>query len=154
MRGKSKETVVWELQGRNLWFQERRWVAMVLPALLIIIVFFIIPLVLLLFLGFTEFQKGQIIYRFSLGNYSRFFFDKFYLLILGRTFAIAGIITFLCIVLGYPIAYSLARYESRFKPFLLLLVVAPLLIGGVVRGYGWLLLLGKMGLVRACPLGW
>lgn len=119
------------------------------PALAIMVFFFIIPLVLLLFLGFMEFQKGQIIYRFSLDNYWRFFFDKFYLLILGRTFVIAVIVTFLCILLGYPIAYSLARYGSRFKGFLILLVVTPLLIGGVVRGYGWLLLLGERGVVNS-----
>jgi len=122
---------------------------MVLPALVIIVFFFIIPLVLLLFLGFVEFEKGKIIYNFSLSNYSRFFFDRFYLLILGRTFVTAIVVTFLCIALGYPIAYSLARYESRFKGLLILLVVAPLLIGGVVRGYGWLLLLDKGGLVNS-----
>jgi len=122
---------------------------MVLPALVIIVFFFILPLVLLLFLGFMEFQKGQIIYHFSLSNYWRFFFDKFYLLILGRTFVTAVVVTFLCIALGYPIAYSLARYESRFKGLLILLVVAPLLIGGVVRGYGWLLLLDKEAVVNS-----
>lgn len=149
MKEKSKETVAPELQGRNLWFQKRWWLATMFPALAMIIFFFIIPLVLLLFLGFTEYQRGQIIYRFSLTNYWRFFFDKFYLLILGRTFLIATIATFLCMVLGYPIAYSLARYESRFKGLLILLVMAPLLIGAVVRGYGWLLLLDKGGLVNS-----
>ena len=149
MKKKLKKTIVSELQGRNLWFQNPWWLAAMFPALAIMVFFFIVPLVLLLFLGFMEFQKGQIIYHFSLDNYCRFFFDKFYLLILCRTFVTAGVVTFLCIVLGYPIAYSLARYESRFKGLLILLVVAPLLIGGVVRGYGWLLLLGERGVVNS-----
>ena len=140
--------MVSELQGKNLWFQKRVWLTIMFPTLMILLVFFVLPLILLLFLGFMEYQRGQIIYQFSLSNFTRFFFSQLYLMILMRTFVVAIVVTFLCILLGYPIAYGLARYESRFKGLLILMVVAPLLIGGVVRGYGWMLLLDKGGLVN------
>ena len=154
MGKKPRREEVSELQGKNLWFQKRVWLAGVVPALTILMVFFILPLTLLLFLGFMEYKRGQIVYHFTLSNFARFFLDPLYLGILLRTFVVALMSTFLCILLGYPIAYSLARYESRFKGLLILLVVAPLLIGVVVRGYGWMLLLDKGGLVNGLLIQW
>jgi ABC-type spermidine/putrescine transport system permease subunit I len=59
---------------------------------------------------------------------------------LARSFAVAGIVTLICPLCGFPLAFWLARLESRWLPLLLLLVSAPLWISAVVRSFSWMVL--------------
>src|SRR5207244_7497038 len=57
------------------------------------------------------------------------------------------------IVLSYPLAYQLARARPGTKGVLLTLLIAPLMIGDVVRGYGWLIAIGDFGVVNQVLMG-
>ena len=61
--------------------------------------------------------------------------------------------TAVCAVLAYPLAYQLARAGARARGVLLMLLIAPLMIGDVVRGYGWLIALGDFGVFNQALLG-
>src|SRR5690348_8850265 len=61
---------------------------------------------------------------FTLDNYHKIF-NSFYIHIFEKSFLIAGIATLLCLILGYPFAYIIARTESRWKSFYVLLVIIP-----------------------------
>ncbi len=70
-----------------------------------------------------------------------------YIAMLGRTLRTAALTTFFCLLLGYPTAYYVARYQGN-RNILLLLIIFPWLVSIVVRSYGWVVILGPRGLVN------
>jgi putative spermidine/putrescine transport system permease protein len=78
-------------------------------------------------------------------NYTRFLLDSFYLAMLAKTLALGLAVTLICLVCGFPLAYLLARLESRWTPLLLMLVTFPLWVSAVVRSFAWMVLFFKNG---------
>ena len=66
-----------------------------------------------------------------------------------RTGRIAAVCTALCLVIAYPAAYLLARTATRFKTWLILMVVMPLFVGNAVRAAGWIVVFGNRGAFNA-----
>lgn len=124
------------------------------PASLVVLVVVLAPMLMLL-VGSLRSEVSATA-SFSLDNYSRFFADAYYRKILLDTLWIAGICTLLALALGFPVAYFLARTQSRYKSLLIVLLVFPLMVGGVVRAAGWMVILGNAGIVNAvlAGLGW
>ena len=81
-------------------------------------------------------------------NYIRFFTDPFYVNVLYTTLRVSAFVTALCLVLAFPLAYVLARTQSRAKNILIMLVVLPLFIGNAVRAAGWMTLFGQRGFLN------
>lgn len=71
--------------------------------------------------------------------------DPYDLRIIGRTVGLGLVVTIVCLTLGFPIAYILARSTSRWAGVLLALAIFPLLLSNVVRTFGWLVILGSNG---------
>ena len=67
---------------------------------------------------------------------------------LATTLRVAFICTLACLVMGLPLAYVLARTQSRYKNVLLMLVVLPLFVGNAVRAAGWMTLFGSKGFLN------
>jgi putative spermidine/putrescine transport system permease protein len=118
---------------------------MLLPVLALCVVVVAAPLANLLVQSLSS-ADGHA--GFTLGNYTRFFTDPFFLSVLGRTFRIAALVVVLCLIIGWPVAYFLARSSGRARVFLTLIVLAPLLISVVVRTFGWVVVLGRNGVVN------
>lgn len=121
----------------------RSHLLLAMPAVLLLAVFFVGPLLV----NLQESLRLDKIYP-SLGHYSKFFGDTYYLMVLGHTVLFGAGVTTLCLVLGYPFAYALADAEGRWKVALVFIVVAPLLTNVVVRSYGWMIVLGGTGLIN------
>ncbi|MDR7419510.1 MAG: ABC transporter permease [Armatimonadota bacterium] len=122
---------------------------LILPVVLFLIVFLVVPYINMVRISFLVKPAGApYINEFTLGNYVKVLTDGFYWKILRNTFWYALLTTFLTLVLGYPLAYAIARAPNRRRPLLLMLLIAPLLVGVVIRSYGWLILLGRVGLVN------
>jgi len=85
---------------------------------------------------------------FSAENYVKFFTDAYYLNVFGTTLRVALLCTVICLVLGFPLAYVLARTTTRFKNILIMLVVLPLFVGNAVRAAGWMTLFGSKGFLN------
>ncbi len=86
-------------------------------------------------------------------NYLRFFADPFYWGVLITTLRVSIIVTVVCLVLGLPMAWRLARTTSRWKSALVVLMVLPLFIGSTTRTAGWMILFARGGLLdRAAGL--
>jgi putative spermidine/putrescine transport system permease protein len=119
------------------------------PAVVFTIVFFVVPLLQLLGNSVLGYSQGEIVHRATFANYAALFGDPFYLGIIGRTVLVAVATTACCILLGYPVALGIVRADKRWRPLLVTLVLMPLLIGGVVRSYGWILILDERGLVNS-----
>jgi putative spermidine/putrescine transport system permease protein len=125
-----------------------RAAAPVVPALAFTLIFFIAPLALLLAYSLFEFSGGEVAYRLTLANYTALLGSAFYLHIILRTFLVALVTTLICVALGYPVAWQIARSGPRLRALMVLGIVMPLLIGGVIRGYGWILILDRGGAIN------
>jgi len=90
---------------------------------------------------------------FTVGNYVRAVSDPYYLGLMWDTVRLALVITALCLVIAYPVAFHLARTRSPWRGALYALVLSPLLVGVVIRTFGWIILLANNGLVNQALIG-
>ena len=127
----------------------KKWGVFLLPVLATLTFVFIAPIGILIVLSFYQMSGPAVVGdEASLSNYVQFFSDPFYLRILWNTFTLGGMVVFFCLIIGYPVSYFLARSNSRWRGFLLFLVVSPLLVSAVVRNIGWFPILSNSGLVN------
>lgn len=119
------------------------------PALLLLMFVFALPALLMVPGSFRPYVPGKGIGAgFTLEHYQKALSDSYYLEIIARTVALGVVVTLLCLVIGYPIALFLARSQSRWRNWLTLLVVFPLLLNLVVRTFGWMALLANNGVIN------
>jgi putative spermidine/putrescine transport system permease protein len=120
------------------------------PAILVVLFVIVLPGVQLVRYSFNHFDSVQMMQAaFTLENYVQFLSDPYYHAVLWTTIKVAALCTALSLVLGFPVAYVLAKTQSRFKSQLVMLLVFPLLVGNVVRAAGWMVMLGNAGFVNA-----
>jgi len=81
-------------------------------------------------------------------NFSALLSKKLYLEAIVRTLWIGVAVGALVVVLGYPVAYTLVRTQSRWQPVLVALALSPLLASVIVRTYGWWVLLNRDGAIN------
>jgi spermidine/putrescine transport system permease protein len=111
-----------------------------------LLVFFAVPLGIIAVISFTQRDlAGLIRWEFTLDNYLRLLERSFWVGPLGNSVALAVLTTVICLVLGYPLAYVLARSPTRRKHLLLFLVVLPSFTNFLVRIYAWFILLRPEG---------
>jgi putative spermidine/putrescine transport system permease protein len=128
--------------------------ALVAPASLVVVVGLLLPLGLLFRYSLNAFFPGQfMVEALTAANYVKFFTDPFYLAVLWRTLRVAALVVLICLVLGFPLAYALARTRSRFKNLMVIAVVLPLFVGNAVRAAGWMVAFGSKGAVNASLTG-
>jgi putative spermidine/putrescine transport system permease protein len=138
------------LQGRAPWGAA----GLIMPATIFVAGALLVPLCLLFRYSLNAFVPGQfMVDALTIDNYVRFFTDPFYTTILWRTVRIAFVVMVICLVLGFPLAYVLARTQSRYKNLLLIAVVLPLFVGNAVRAAGWMVAFGARGVVNASLMG-
>lgn len=122
------------------------------PIIIIVVVFVFAPLTIILFYSFLKSGLyGEIIYAFSLdnfrailgGGYGKVFLQSIYLAIQTN---------FLCILIGYPIAYFIATYGGRWKTLLLFLIIVPSWASYLIRLYALKTIVGNKGLVNSILL--
>lgn len=119
------------------------------PGLLLLMGCMIVPMGMIAFLSLQTYEQAMgVTGDPTLGNYLSIVTDPYYIEIFLRTFVMALLVTFLCVILGAPEAYILHRMRSPWKAIFLIIVLGPLLISVVVRTLGWALLLGRNGLVN------
>jgi putative spermidine/putrescine transport system permease protein len=119
------------------------------PSLMLLLAAFLAPLAFLVPVSFRPYVPGRGIGEgFTAEHYVRFFTDLYYLEIFGRTILLGAIVTTMTLLIGYPLAYFLARTKSRWRSWLTILVVFPLLLNLVVRTFGWIALLANRGLIN------
>lgn len=121
----------------------------VAPAVVFVVGLLVVPSGALLLRSFAEFDPVTRSSRgITLGNYAAVVLNPVHLEVLLNTLRLAGIVTLTCLVLGYPIAYFMARSRSRSATLCAGLVVAPLFVSVVIRAFGWMVLLARQGPVN------
>ncbi len=124
------------------------------PLGIILFVIMIIPLFFLLWTSFYTYDP-LVIYtkKLTLKNYIHFFTTIRYYRVIWNTLFFATLITFLTFILGFPIAYWLARYVVKGREFFLGLVILPIALNNAVQGFGWTAVLGQSGFMNRVLTG-
>jgi spermidine/putrescine transport system permease protein len=126
---------------------ERLWTWLLLPGALWMSVFFVsaLALVILLSFGRTDALGNP---RFSTTTENvRGILEWTYLRVIVRSVVYAGSAAAICLVISYPVAYTIARHGGRYKNALIALLVVPFFANYLVRMYGWQTLLSDEGVV-------
>ena len=118
----------------------RAWL-LIAPAGLFLLVFFIVPLFIVILYSFLQRGTyGGVIWQFTLDNFRRTF-DALYFDTFLRSFYIAILTTFVCLLIGYPLAYFISSRPARQRGLFLLLLMIPFWTNFLIRTYAWLTLL-------------
>ena len=125
------------------------WSRFLIPPGLWLLLLFAFPICLVLALSFGYVDElGRAVYSNELDNYKDAF-DPTYLPVLIRSVTYALATAALCLAIGYPIAYYIARFGGRYKYVLVAALVLPFFVNYLVRTYAWVALLSDEGLVNS-----
>lgn len=119
-----------------------------LPPLLWIGLFLLLPYALMFAHSFWAVREGVVVHPWNLENYKTLFSNPLYADVLFRTMRIAASVTLCSLLLGYPLAYYLSFYAGVRKELLYQLVIVPLWVSYLVRGYAWKTILGSDGVLN------
>jgi putrescine transport system permease protein len=141
------------------------WLLVLIPALWLAVLF-LVPFLIVLKISLSETVMAQPPYQplfdpaagwqgvkaflaaLSLANYASLFSDTLYLTSYLRSLQIATLATLLILLIGYPIAYGIARAPRRAQSILVMLVVLPFLTAFLIRIYAWINILQPEGLLN------
>jgi putative spermidine/putrescine transport system permease protein len=124
-------------------------VALVSPNVIYLAIVLLAPLgIVATYSLFTYSPTGVALPILTLANYAKLG-DPYFVRLLARTAGIALKTTLICMALAYPLAYFLARAQKGVALLGLFLLLTPLMVSPVVRAFGWLVLLGRNGVVSA-----
>ncbi len=129
---------------------------MLFPGVVWLALLFLVPLGIVIAVSFaTSDIINRPVFGWHPSNYSMAF-EPLYLRVLARSIGFAALTTVLCLLIGYPVAYTIARYGGRYRNLLIGIVVLPWLIDYLVRIYAWVVILGNEGIVNTIlsHLGW
>jgi putative spermidine/putrescine transport system permease protein len=119
------------------------------PGIIILLLAFVLPLGRLFFYSFYRTtSSGAIEPAFVLDQYFKFFTDPFYLSMLWRSVYVGIIVSVICLVLGYFLAFGISRANPKYRIVLLLLIALPLLTSAVIRNFGWIIILSRRGILN------
>ena len=115
------------------------------PVTLLMVLLIAVPLIYVAVMSFCSIDEFyNVTFQFTLQNYVRLA-NTDYLRIYAQSMGIALITTLICILVGYPFSYIIARTKSRKKKILYMLVIIPFWTNSLIRIYGWRNLLGTSG---------
>lgn len=124
-------------------FQTRTILYLILPALAVLTLFFLLPLLFVLADSLRT-PNGNL----SFSRYANFLADEDNLRVYLRTLRLGLVVTLLAAILSYPTAYLIARMRPERRALMMSLVILPLLTNPVARTYAWLIILGRHGLIN------
>jgi spermidine/putrescine transport system permease protein len=125
---------------------------LVAPTVLWLCIFFIIPMLIVVAVSFaSRTPYGQVVFNWTFSNYQRFA-ETLYISIFGQTLVVAFVTTVATILMGYPIAWSIAKLPKKWQQPGLVIVMAPFWINFLIRSYAWVIILRSQGVINTILL--
>lgn len=112
------------------------------PGIILLALAFVFPIFTMLRLSIVD-ESGA----FTLGYFIHFLSDSYYLGVVWRTAYLSIIITMMCAIIGFPLAFIMARIGPRARVWLIILIILPLMTSVVVRTFGWMVVMGRGGFI-------
>ena len=145
------------IQGEN---KTQNRIYSLLPLWIVVGIFMIGPLLVMAVVSLMESNVyGGVHFKFSLSGYRQILFDTnlfdeiefnpAYLIIIGRSFMLALVATFISLLIGFPAAYFISRQSDRVKNILIFLVTIPFWTNLLIRTFAWIIILGKAGVIES-----
>lgn len=145
------------IQGEN---KTQNRIYSLLPLWIVVGIFMIGPLLVMAVVSLMESNVyGGVHFKFSLSGYRQILFDTnlfdeiefnpAYLIIIGRSFMLALVATFISLLIGFPAAYFISRQSNRVKNILIFLVTIPFWTNLLIRTFAWIIILGKGGVIES-----
>jgi len=119
---------------------------LVYPYLIWAAIMIVIPMFIIIVYAFSEEGNSLITFKMTLENFARFVQDEIFLTVLLRSLKIALITTIVCILIGYPAAYVIAKLKPNSQGLMVLMITLPQWINMLVRTYAWRGILSTSGL--------
>ena len=126
----------------------KKFSQLALPYIVWAVLMLVLPMGLIAVYSVMEQGNSIVTFAFTLEHYKKFFTDPDFLLILWRSLLIAIKTTVICLFLGYPIAYFIARSKEKTQNLLILCITIPMWINMLVRTYAWIGLLSEGGFIQ------
>ena len=148
-RGFANDLKVFLGANRAIW--------LVLPAFVFFLLFFVVPVTSLFLISLNKSVAGvvDLEWALTLANFDRFFSRSLYYEAALRSIGLASLVALVTLVLGYPLAYVIAKTEHPARnTVLMILVLTAMQLDMVIRLYGLMVLMGDNGLVNAALLRW
>lgn len=123
----------------------KKFSKLVYPYLVWMTIMIVLPMLMIVLYAFTVKGNNVLTLQFTLDNFTRFFSDSIFPSVLWRSLKMAFVTTVICILIGYPTAYILARMKPNSQALAILLITAPTWINMLVRTYAWKGILAKLG---------
>ncbi|MGV1986217.1 ABC transporter permease [Agrobacterium sp. 22-221-1] len=117
-----------------------------LPALVLLVLFFVVPVLILLSRSVTEPVLG-------LGNYAALLGSSTYLKIFFNTFAVSALVTVVSLAIGFPVAWALAIMPPRLASIVFAILLLSMWTNLLARTYAWMVLLQRTGVVNKTLMG-
>jgi putative spermidine/putrescine transport system permease protein len=136
--------------------ERKSWAFILLLALPLtyLTLLYALPLLLLFSRSLFHYDVAtQVTEGFTFENYTKFITDTAYLRVLWASLRVAAYVTVIDLVIGYPVAYLLARLNGALKQVLLAIVISPMLVSIVIRTFSWAQILRADGLVNQILMG-
>lgn len=118
------------------------------PPLVWVSLFLVLPYALMFAHSFWTVRDGLLVHQWNLQNYRALLSNPLYVSVLLRTVRIAASVTLCSVLLAYPLAYYLSFHAGPRKELLYQLVIVPLWVSYLVRGYAWKTILGSQGVLN------
>jgi spermidine/putrescine transport system permease protein len=122
--------------------------SMVYPYIIWSAVMIVLPMLMIVMYAFTKEGNSVMNVRFTLENFASFFEDRVFFDVLRRSLFIAILTTVICVLVGYPVAYIIAKMKPKSQVVMVLLITLPTWINMLVRTYAWRAILDKNGLIN------
>lgn len=126
----------------------KRFSQLAIPYIAWAVMMLIVPMGLIALYSVSEHGNSIISFSLTLDHYVKFFTDPDFLIILWRSLWIAVKTTVICLLLGYPVAYFIARSSEKVQNLLVMCITIPTWINMLVRTYAWIGLLSDGGLFQ------
>lgn len=131
--------------------RSKKWVrlgTLLTPGMIWLILFFTVPIALVLLFSFYHFSEGVMTPAFTLENYGRALGTEVYRNVFLKSLRYGVIVTLMCLFIGYPLAYFVARVTERYRSLLFIMLIIPFWTTIVVRTFAWKIMLGTNGIVN------
>ncbi len=118
-----------------------------------LVLFVLIPNVMIIGTSFLTRDEANLIeMTFTFDNYLRLL-DPLYAKVLIHSFYMAIVATIICLIIGYPFAYIVAKMPEKWRPIMLFLVIVPFWTNSLIRTYGLKIVLGTQGILNKALIG-
>ena len=126
----------------------KKFSQLAIPYIVWMVLMLVLPMALIAMYSITQHGNSIISFSLTLEHYKKFFTDSDFLLVLGRSLMIAFKTTVICLFIGYPAAYFIARSSEKIQNILIMAITIPTWINMLVRTYAWIGLLSEDGIVQ------